>query len=61
MKKIKVVCYKEEKWFDSKEEAIRYFEQGMMSCDPFSSEWMRYADIVAQLQNGKTFATDEDF
>lgn len=50
---IKVICYNEEKLFNSKENAVHFFEKGMMSCDPFSSEWIRYANIVKQLKDGK--------
>lgn len=61
MKKIKVICYGETMWFDSAEEAIRYFERGMQCCDAFSSEWVRYADIVTRLHTGATEVTDEYF
>lgn len=61
MKKIKVTCYNEIYWFDSKKEAIKYFERGMRSCDTFSSEWIRYADIVDRLKDGCTDVSDEYF
>lgn len=59
MNKIEVTCYGKTFYFNTVSEAIRYFEVGMMNCDAFSSEWIRYADIVTQLQEGKTKVTDD--
>lgn len=61
MKKIKVTCYNTVFYFDSKKEAIKYFEHGMRCCDIFSSEWIRYADIVDRLKAGNTEVSDEYF
>lgn len=53
--------------YKNKEEAFRYFERAMNSCDPESTEYERYEYIVANLENGKTkinadalYDSDED-
>ena len=56
---IKTICYGKVRCFDTAEEAIRFFEKGMMWCDPFSSEYERYATIVGKLKAGKTTASDD--
>ena len=48
------------KVFETKNDAIRFFEEGMMSCDPFSSEFARYGNIVFRLKNGEVFVVDEE-
>ena len=40
--------------FDSREEAINNFKEGVLSCDSGSSEAARYSEIVASLEEGKT-------
>ena len=57
---ITVICYGQKKVFETKEDAIRFFEEGMMFCDPFSSEFARYGNIVFRLKNGEVFVVDED-
>ena len=55
---VKTVCYKQEREWPSRRAAIAYFTEGMMSCDPGSSEYDRYATIVEKLKMGATTATD---
>jgi hypothetical protein len=58
-RKVKVICYNEEMFFDTRKKAIAYFKEGMSYCDPYSSEYDRYAMIVQQLESGAMEATDE--
>lgn len=51
-------CYGEEKVWDSRQEAMNYFLEGMLSCE--GSEADRYARIYSQLRNGANYASDED-
>lgn len=57
-KQIKVTCYNKDYFFDSRKKAIAHFKEGMMWCDPYSSEHERYEMIVDQLKNGQMVATD---
>lgn len=57
--KVKVTCYGETKIYPSAKEAIEYFKEGMLWCDPNSSEFARYATIVARLMNGDTEVDDQ--
>ena len=56
---IKVTCYGEVSEYKTRKEAINHFKEGMCYCDPYSSEYERYAMIVAQLEAGKTEVSDE--
>lgn len=56
---VRVTCYDETEEYKSAEEAIAHFKEGMSYCDPGSSEFARYASIVAQLEAGKTEVSDE--
>ena len=58
MAKVKVTCYDKVREFKSVKAAIAFYEEGMCSCDPNSSEFDRYAIIVDQLYEGKTEVTD---
>lgn len=60
-KNVVVVCYGKKHYFDTISKAVRYFEDGMMSCDPFSSEWARYGNIVLELKSGKNFVDGDVF
>lgn len=53
-------CYGKERTWASREEAEEYFEEGLASCDPGSSEYDRYLSILSQLERGENYATDED-
>ena len=55
---VTVTCYGETKVFKSKKKAIEFFEEGMMWCDPNSSEFSRYATIVMKLKCGMTNVDD---
>ena len=52
-----VTCYGDTKEYN-REEAIDFFKEGMLWCDPGSSEYSRYAMIVDQLESGSTHACD---
>ena len=56
---VTVTCYGKKQVFKSRKKAIEFFEEGMMWCDPGSSEFSRYASIVMQLKNGMTDVTDD--
>lgn len=56
---IKTICDGKVHYFNTAEEAIRYFVEGMMWCDPGSSEYGRYATIVGKLEAGNTTASDD--
>ena len=55
---VKTVCYGDERVWDSREEALEYFLEGMLNCE--GSEQSRYATIYAQLKSGASYATDEE-
>ena len=57
---IVTVCYGQRREWDTRQEAIDYFVEGMWSCDPMSHEYLRYATIVEQLKGGTFYATDEN-
>lgn len=51
-------CYGRIKKWESREEAIAYFTEGVYHSE--GSEQMRYLRILEQLTNGKTTCTDEE-
>jgi len=55
---VTTLCYGERKVWDSRNEAMDYFLEGMLQCE--GSEADRYARIYSQLKDGCTFASDED-
>ena len=57
--KVKTRCYNQVKEWDSREDAIEFFREGMLSCDPSSSESTRYASVLIQLRAGLDYATDD--
>lgn len=57
--KIKVTLYGDVKTFDSKEEALEYFEEAMSYCDSMSSEFRTYLKCYTQIKEGKTEVLDE--
>ena len=59
MSKITTVCYGEEKNWESREKAERFFLEGMVACE--GSEQERYSNIYCKLQLGLNYCTDEAF
>lgn len=57
---VKVTCYGEQRVYPSAKEAIEYFKEGMLNCDPCSSEHGRYKLIVERLQEGQTEVDDQE-
>ena len=55
---VTVTCYRQTETMTRKE-AIDFYREGMMSCDPGSSECGRYTSIFFQLMEGLTEVTDE--
>ncbi len=53
---VTVVCYGQKEVWDSREEAMAYYLEGMMACD--GSEADRYRSIYCQLADGARFASD---
>lgn len=53
------VCYGTQKTWESREEAMSFFLEAMMSCD--GSEKDRYCNIYMKLQLGLNYCTDKDF
>lgn len=53
---ITVLCGKEETW-KSREQAERFFLEGMMACE--GSEQERYSNIYCKLQLGMDYCTDD--
>lgn len=55
---VTVECYGERKVWDSRTEAIAFFEEGMLACE--GSEADRYKRIWAQLREGLNFCSDAE-
>ena len=56
---VKVICYgKEEEW-EERSEAIAFYRKAEKSCDPDSSERLRYLTIWEALVAGEKVARDE--
>ena len=51
-------CAGKEHVWDSREEALEFFLNGMLECE--GSEADRYARIYAKLRSGETYASDEE-
>ena len=56
--KVTVICYGQEEEWKSRNEAMKYYLQGMLECD--GSERERYTTILAKLMEGRTVCSDED-
>lgn len=52
-RKINVKIYGKDTSFNSRDEAIEYFETALSSCDPESSEYKRYEYILDELKAGE--------
>lgn len=55
---VTTVCYGETTVWDTRQEAMEYFADGMANCE--GSEQSRYASIYCQLAEGSRYATDEE-
>ena len=55
---VNVTCYGKTKKY-IRRKAIEFFLNGMMSCDPDSSEYDRYETIHRRLLNGEIEINDE--
>ena len=55
---VKVTCYRETETM-KRRDAIAYYQEGMLSCDPGSSECERYTTIFCQLLEGRMVCSDE--
>ena len=56
---VRVTCYRKTETM-TRGEALAYYQEGMMCCDPGSSECQRYTTIVCRLMDGLTEVSDED-
>lgn len=56
---VKVICYGKEEQWNSREEAIAYYQRAILGCDPQSSECGRYVSIMCGLVSGLSVASDE--
>lgn len=55
---VTVKCYGKERQYETKEQAMAEFINNLACSE--GSEQGRYASIVAQLYEGKTYCTDEE-
>ena len=55
---VKTVCYGKEEVWDSRNEAMAFFLEGMISSE--GSECERYTKIYTELSMGKSVCTDEE-
>ena len=55
--KVKVTCYNRTKVYTRKD-AIKFFRDGIIACDPESSECDRYQNIYVGLLAGKMEVSD---
>ena len=55
---VKTVCYGKEEVWDSRDEAMAFFLEGMISSE--GSECERYTKIYTELSIGKSVCTDEE-
>jgi hypothetical protein len=56
---VKVTCYGKTKEY-KRSDAIKFFREGIIACDPDSSECDRYENIYCQLMAGSIHASDEN-
>ena len=56
-KPVTTICYKEKREWETREEALRFFLEGVRESD--GSEKARYAAICCQILDGMELATDE--
>ena len=58
LRTVTTVCYGEKRVWDSREDAMSYFLEGILNCE--GSERDRYATVYAGLKNGDDYVTDGD-
>ena len=56
---VRVTCYRKTETM-TRREALKFYQEGMMCCDPGSSECRRYTTIVCRLMSGATEVSDEN-
>jgi len=56
--KVTIICYRKKETMKRKD-AIDFYLEGMMSCDPGSSECGRYTTIYCQLMEGNKQCSDQ--
>ena len=57
MDKVTTICYKQERVWESRKDAIDFFTEGVMACE--GAEQSRYATILAKLMSGQTACSDQ--
>ena len=55
---VTVTCYRKTETM-TRGEALAFYQEGMMGCDPGSSECERYTTIFCRLMDGLTVVTDD--
>ena len=55
---VTVTCYDKTEQYPSAKAAIDYFNEGLLYCDPESSEADRYQTIIDKLSMGETIVDD---
>jgi hypothetical protein len=55
---VTVTCYDKTKQYSSAKAAIEHFSEGLLYCDPESSEAERYQTIIDKLSMGETIVND---
>ena len=58
LRTVTTVCYGEKRVWDSRDEAMSFFLEGILNCE--GSERDRYATAYAGLKNGDDYVTDGD-
>lgn len=53
---VRTICYREERVWDSRDEAVKFFSEGILNSD--GSEQQRYLKIVVDLMLGKDVCRD---
>ena len=56
---ITVVCYNRKETWSCRENALKFYQTGLYSCDVRSSECSRYYNIAVQLKNGWNYCCDD--
>ncbi|RKM55426.1 DUF4314 domain-containing protein [Butyrivibrio sp. CB08] len=56
---VKVTCYRKTDEYEDRADAIRFYREAQLGCDPNSHECERYTMILAQLKAGQKECADE--
>ena len=56
IKMVDVICYGQRETWNSRQDAIKFFFEGMMCCD--GAERDRYTNVYLDLMNGKDVCSD---